>query len=131
MILQLQPDPTALPEKSLDLFYDLNKYLKDEDYSILCVRDVETEIMGFQRAAYLQDAVKGSNKHDDVIREINPLKPYLARIGNPEHVSKTEAYLLRDECLNDFKQLSVNKANYILRIIEKHSAERKRKRIRY
>ncbi|KMQ90893.1 coiled-coil domain-containing protein lobo-like protein [Lasius niger] len=142
------PDPTALPEKSLDLFYNLDKHLKDEDYSTLCVRDAETEIMGFlkrridensnpqlaislfdrNRIAEMGesgvDAVKGPNqRHDDVAREVDPLGPYLAQIGNPAYISKAEAYLLRDECLNNFKQLSIDKANYILRIIEKHAAE--------
>lgn len=49
--------------------------------------------------------------------------PYLARIGNPLYISKAEAYLLRDECLNDFKQTSVDKANRILRIIEERASE--------
>lgn len=43
----LQPDPTAPPEKNLDLFYDLDKHLKDEDRLIVYVRDAETEIMEF------------------------------------------------------------------------------------
>lgn len=42
-----QPDPTAPPEKNLELFYNLDKHLKDEDHFILCVRDAETEIMEF------------------------------------------------------------------------------------
>lgn len=57
------------------------------------------------------------------MREINELGPYLARIGNPAHISKTEAYLLRDDCLSDFKQVSIDKANRILRMIEKQAAE--------
>jgi len=43
----LQPDPTGLPKKNLDLFYDLDKHLKDEDYSISCIRDAEKEITTF------------------------------------------------------------------------------------
>lgn len=57
------------------------------------------------------------------MQEVDPLGPYLARIGNPAYISKAEAYLLRDDCLSDFKQLSIDKANYILRIIEKRAAE--------
>ncbi|KAM0725854.1 Dynein regulatory complex subunit 7 [Formica fusca] len=143
------PDPTAPPEKNLDLFYNLDKHLKDEDHSILCVRDAETEIMGFlkrridensnpQLAISLfdknrivettsadseMDAVKGPSQRDDVAQEIDPLGPYLARIGNPAYISKAEAYLLRDDCLNDFKQLSIDKASYILRVIEKRAVE--------
>ncbi|XP_070159520.1 dynein regulatory complex subunit 7 [Polyergus mexicanus] len=143
------PDPTAPPEKNLDLFYNLDKHLKDEDRSILCVRDAETEIMGFLKrridensnpqleislfdknrivettsAESEMDAIKGPSQRDDVAQEIDPLGPYLARIGNPAYISKAEAYLLRDDCLNDFKQLSIDKANYILRVIEKRAVE--------
>jgi len=57
------------------------------------------------------------------VQEMNELGPYLARIGNPAYISKTEAYLLRDDCLSDFKQVSIDKANRILRMIEKQAAE--------
>ncbi|EFN62109.1 Coiled-coil domain-containing protein 135 [Camponotus floridanus] len=143
------PDPTAPPEKNLDLFYNLDKHLKDEDQSIICVKDTETEIMEFLKRRSdenlnLQlsislfdrnqtvetistepriDAVKDPSQRDDIAQEIDPLGPYLARIGNPAYISKAEAYLIRDDCLSDFKQLSIDKANYILRIIEKRAAE--------
>jgi len=45
----LQPDPTAPPEKNLDLFYALDKHLKDEDRSILYIRDAEADIAAFLR----------------------------------------------------------------------------------
>ncbi|XP_072742511.1 dynein regulatory complex subunit 7 [Anoplolepis gracilipes] len=142
------PDPTAPPEKSLKLFYNLDKHLKDEDHSTLCIRDAEIEIMEFLKrridensnpqlaislfdrnrivetiAESRVDGVKGPSQRDDVAQEIDPLGPYLARIGNPVHISKAEAYLLRDDCLSDFKQLSIDKANSILRIIEKRASE--------
>lgn len=47
------------------------------------------------------------------------MAPYLARIGNPKQISKAQAYLLREDCLNDFKQSEVEKANLILRESEK------------
>lgn len=56
------------------------------------------------------------------MRELDPLGPYLARIGNPSHISRAEAYLLRDECLNDFKRLSIEKANRILFAIQERAA---------
>lgn len=43
-VIFLQPDPIAPSEKYLDLFYDFDKHLKDEDHVISCVRDTETEI---------------------------------------------------------------------------------------
>lgn len=45
----MQPDPNALPEKNLDLFYALDKHLKDEDRSILHIRDAEEDIAAFLR----------------------------------------------------------------------------------
>lgn len=65
--------------------------------------------------------MKGPSKRE--VQEIDELGPYLARIGNPTYISKTEAYLLRDDCLSDFKQVSIDKANRILRMIEKQVAE--------
>ncbi|XP_011352287.1 dynein regulatory complex subunit 7 [Ooceraea biroi] len=141
------PDPTAPPEKELDLFYDINKYLRDEDDAVSCIRGAETEVAAFikRRAdenSNLQltislfdenrivetiaelgvEPVKRPSKRDDEL-EINPLGPYLARIGNPAYISKAEAFLLRDDCLNDFKEWSVEKANRILRTIEERAAQ--------
>lgn len=45
----LQPDPTAPPEKNLDLFYALDKHLNDEDHCILHIRDAEADIVAFLR----------------------------------------------------------------------------------
>ncbi|TGZ56490.1 dynein regulatory complex subunit 7 [Temnothorax longispinosus] len=144
------PDPTAPPEKNLDLFYALDKHLKDEDHSVLHIRDAEADIVAFLRrradenlnpqftislfdgnrtaetAAELDTkAIRRPSKRE-VVQEINELGPYLARIGNPAYISKTEAYLLRDDCLSDFKQMSIDKANRILRMIEKQAAELER-----
>ncbi|XP_025988502.2 dynein regulatory complex subunit 7 [Solenopsis invicta] len=139
------PDPTAPSEKNLDLFYALDKHLKDEDQSTLIIRDAEADITAFLRkrvdenlnpqlivslfdenrivetTAELETKAKLSRR--EIIQEMNDLGPYLARIGNPTHISKTEAYLLRDDCLSDFKQGSIDKANRILRMIEKQTVE--------
>ncbi|XP_020282384.1 dynein regulatory complex subunit 7 isoform X2 [Pseudomyrmex gracilis] len=147
------PDPIAPSEKYLDLFYDFDKHLKDEDHVISCVRDTETEIAEYlkrrkEECINLQftislfdpnrSKIQATNElrpktamdtELDVAKEINPVEPYLARIGNPDYVSKAQAYLLRNECLNDFKQMSVNKANRILRLIEKRSAELKESQV--
>lgn len=45
----MQPDLTAPPEKNLNLFYALDKHLKDEDHSTLHIRDAETDIVAFLR----------------------------------------------------------------------------------
>jgi len=55
--------------------------------------------------------------------EVSPIGPFLARMGNPVHITTVQAYLLRDNCLNHFKQQSVDKANRIVRMIEERTAE--------
>ncbi|XP_012057467.1 PREDICTED: coiled-coil domain-containing protein lobo homolog [Atta cephalotes] len=142
------PDPNAPPEKNLDLFYALNKHLQDEDSSILQIRDVEEDIAAFLRRradenlnsqftvslfdknriaeTTIELDTKGIRRLDQrevKVQEMNDLGPYLARIGNPVHISKTEAYLLRDDCLSDFKQTAIDKANRILHMIEKQAME--------
>lgn len=74
------------------------------------------------RIIWFQKTKTQLNKRE-IVQEINELGPYLARIGNPVYISKTEAYILRDDCLSDFKQVSIDKANRILRMIEKQAVE--------
>ncbi|KAG5309089.1 DRC7 protein, partial [Pseudoatta argentina] len=140
------PDLNAPPEKNLDLFYALDKHLKDEERSILQIRDAEEDVAAFLRRRADENLnpltvslfdknriaettielnskrIKRLNQRE-IMQEMNDLEPYLARIGNPVHISKTEAYLLRDDCLSDFKQTSVDKANRILHMIDKQTME--------
>ncbi|KAL0118701.1 hypothetical protein PUN28_009396 [Cardiocondyla obscurior] len=144
------PDPTAPPEKNFDLFCALDKHLQDEDQSILHVKDAEADITKFLRRRTdenlnpqsrislfdrnriaetineldMKATIKPS-KHE-IMEKPDELGPYLARIGNPAYVSETEAHLLHDDCLTDFKNGSVDKANRILRAIEKQTAELKK-----
>jgi len=67
-------------------------------------------------------AKRPTRKIEDIV-ELNPLGPYLAKIGNPLHPTTIQQYLLQDNCLNYFKQQSVDKANRIVYMIEKHTAE--------
>ncbi|KYN37462.1 hypothetical protein ALC56_08175 [Trachymyrmex septentrionalis] len=142
------PDPNAPPEKTLDLFYALDKHLKDEDRSIFQIRNAEDDIAAFLRRRADENlnpqltvslfdknriaettieldtkGIRRPNHREVIMQEMNDLGPYLARIGNPEHISKTEAYLLRDDCLSEFKQTSIDKANRILHMIEKQATE--------
>lgn len=45
---------------------------------------------------------------------VDYMRPYLARLGNPKELSVQQAYLLRIQCLNDYKQVLVHRANKIL-----------------
>lgn len=51
------------------------------------------------------------------------LKPYLARIGDPQELSKVDANKLQYECLHDYKQLLIRRANKILHEFEERSQD--------
>lgn len=50
-----------------------------------------------------------------VEEEIDYLQPYLARLGNPDKLTKNQTVQVQQECLNDFKETLVNRANSICR----------------
>lgn len=51
--------------------------------------------------------------------ELDYLAPFLAQIGDPPHISKQEAYKLKEECLQDLKHRLIDKANLIQARFEK------------
>ena len=51
--------------------------------------------------------------------ELDYLAPFLAQIGDPAHISKQEAYKLKEECLQDLKHRLIDKANLIQARFEK------------
>lgn len=51
------------------------------------------------------------------------LAPFLAQIGDPSHLSRAEAYKLKEECLQDLKQRLIDRANLIQARFEKVGSE--------
>lgn len=51
--------------------------------------------------------------------ELDYLAPFLAQIGDPPHISRQEAYKLKEECLQDLKHRLIDKANLIQARFEK------------
>jgi hypothetical protein len=51
------------------------------------------------------------------------LAPFLAQIGDPGHLSRAEAYKLKEECLQDLKQRLIDRANLIQARFEKVGSE--------
>lgn len=45
--------------------------------------------------------------------QIDYLQPYLSKIGNPKSLGKYQQLQIRQECLNDFQQMMVKRANDI------------------
>ncbi|KAL2720671.1 dynein regulatory complex subunit 7-like isoform X1 [Vespula squamosa] len=141
IIQEYNSDIMSPPEKNLYLFYELEKLLKEEDQCISNIREAENEIASFIKrrtseclkpnlliSSFDRNRIDiGKSVKDvtsisslqDIRKSADYLAPYLARIGNPKQISKAQAYLLREDCLNDFKQSEVDKANLILHESEK------------
>lgn len=136
-------NPLNEPDKALDLLYELDTQLKEEDISISQVRAAEKEMFSFleiRKSEYLtpkllisiydklresESLIEALKKQSlkDITEEINYLKPYLARLGNPSELSEAEAYLIQYACVRDYKQLLIRRANKILHEFEKYSQE--------
>ena len=51
--------------------------------------------------------------------ELDYLAPFLAQIGDPEKLTRKQAYQLKEDCLADLKQRLIDKANLIQARFEK------------
>lgn len=51
--------------------------------------------------------------------DIDYLAPFLAQMGNPEKITRQQAYQLKEDCLGDLKKRLIDKANLIQARFEK------------
>ncbi|XP_078033983.1 dynein regulatory complex subunit 7 [Augochlora pura] len=137
-------NPSNEPEKTFELFCELDTQLKEEDQSIMAIRGAEVEMFNFLKIRedeYLSPkllvSIFSRTRDEESMSEImdwslvqtekssmvtvDYLKPFLARLGNPEELPKQEAQSLQLQCLNDYKQVLVRRANKILQKFEECS----------
>ncbi|XP_076235310.1 dynein regulatory complex subunit 7-like [Calliopsis andreniformis] len=141
-------NPLGEPDKGLELLNELDRQLKEEDESTSRVREAEEEVTTFLKTKdeecltpklliSIYDTLRESESRiellkiertreqsqRDITEIVDYLKPHLARIGNPSEVSKSYAYVLRHECIEDYKQLLIQRANKILHKFDELSQE--------
>ena len=51
--------------------------------------------------------------------ELDYLAPFLAQIGDPEKITRSQAFKLKEDCLSDLKHRLIDKANLIQARFEK------------
>lgn len=51
--------------------------------------------------------------------DIDYLAPFLAKMGNPDKVTRQQAFQLKEDCLSDLKKRLIDKANLIQARFEK------------
>ncbi|KAJ8674312.1 hypothetical protein QAD02_005574 [Eretmocerus hayati] len=149
MTQSYNPDPLAPPDNFDDLIVDLEKQLIDEEVSVSQIRKAETEVDEFitirkkefaspQLNVSLfdpirnQDSVKGyvaeeekkkAQMQREVEGDIDVLSPYLARLGNLKYLTINQASQIKNDCLNDFKNTMVNRANDMMSYFKSCSDE--------
>ncbi|XP_046490335.1 dynein regulatory complex subunit 7 isoform X1 [Neodiprion pinetum] len=151
------PDPMAPPEKSLMLYYELEKQLKEEEVCRTLIAIAEDEVKAFLKGRSFEYSLPSlsvslfdRNRNDEakagmfareeilraqskreVVKEMDYLGPYLASLGNPVYLSRTEALQVQEQCLTDFKQKLIDRANCILETFEKSKEELMQKQARH
>ncbi|KRT84369.1 hypothetical protein AMK59_1088 [Oryctes borbonicus] len=136
------------PPRQLNLFNLLEQQIKEEEESLKQVREIEDQVAEFVRLRDLERAVpklvvsifnreqnkeykKGmlereqqqkEHREREVEEETDFLSPYLAKLSN-KLISEAVAQKLRMDCLRDFKQLLLDRANDIQHQFEACTAE--------
>ncbi|XP_066249552.1 dynein regulatory complex subunit 7 [Euwallacea similis] len=131
-----QAEIGAKPPRQLQLYLLLQQQLKDEEEVIVSIRDFENQISDFLllrahemafsrldvnvynrehnqefRAGMLdQEEKQRICKEKEMEEKIDYLSPYLARTGNPSSLTFQEALDVRQACLEEFKEMLVNRA---------------------
>nr|XP_009860275.1 dynein regulatory complex subunit 7 [Ciona intestinalis] len=144
-----QVNPHGSPAKNLAIYENLLQLIQTEQKSIQAVRSSEEEVkeilMDRQKeelaselaiSVYDTERNEKAKKHrkelerlamEEKLRrqemEMDYLAPFLAQIGNPDKISKTQAFKLKEDCLADLKQRLIDKANLIQLRFEKETSE--------
>ncbi|CAG9833171.1 unnamed protein product [Diabrotica balteata] len=143
--------------RQLALFLMFEDQLKEEATVINNIRDVEAQISEFlltraremafskldvplfnkeQNAEYRQAMLDKEKlarvyKEKEVEEEIDYFAPYLARFGTLLRLTPKQAKESRDACLEEFKDLLVNRANNIQKTFEKMNERLQAKKLYY
>uniref|UniRef100_H2YT25 Coiled-coil domain-containing protein 135 n=1 Tax=Ciona savignyi TaxID=51511 RepID=H2YT25_CIOSA len=149
MTSTFQVNPHGAPSKNLSIYENLLMLIQTEQKSIQLVRVSEEEVrdilMDRQKeelaselaiSVYDTERNEKAKKHrkelerlamEEKLRrqemEMDYLAPFLAQIGNPDKINKSQAFKLKEDCLADLKQRLIDKANLIQLRFEKETSE--------
>nr|XP_023021195.1 dynein regulatory complex subunit 7-like [Leptinotarsa decemlineata] len=140
-----QAEVGAKPPRQLNLFILFEEQLKEEEKALNSIRDVEIQISEFlllrahemafnkldislfnkeQNVDFRSGMLEKEEQHrackeKEVEEETDYFAPYLAKLGYPEKLTYDQALDCKYACLNDFKNMLVERANYIQKTFEK------------
>lgn len=142
-----QVDPTSPMNKNVELYEMLLEMLKAEEKCRNEVRESEEEVREvlnertkeetaseLEISVYDTDRNEKAKKHrrelerlqlEERMRkqemDIDYLAPFLAQMGNPDKITRQQAYQLKEDCLGDLKKRLIDKANLIQARFEKET----------
>lgn len=90
---------------------------------ISCTLDVslynKEQSIDFRTSMLEREEQQRANKVKEIEEEIEYMTPYLARIGNSDHLSYEEALDVKYACLGDFKNVLLQRAINLQHFYEK------------
>ncbi|XP_051976220.1 dynein regulatory complex subunit 7 isoform X1 [Xyrauchen texanus] len=157
MVSGFQVDPSAKPIKTLQLYEMLMDLMREEENVLLRVKDLEKEVRSILSARELEESnielqisIYNTTRNEMAHRhmeemeriakekqqrqkenEMDPLAPLLARLGHLETLTRQTALQLKTDCLAEFKQQLINKANLLQSRFEKETEELQKKQLWY
>ncbi|XP_070577144.1 dynein regulatory complex subunit 7-like [Ptychodera flava] len=153
MTTTFQVDPHKPPPKNLVIYQMLVELIEGEETTVNSVRESEEEVreilsdrINEEAASELAISVYDTERNEKAKQhrkelerlqleekmrreemELDYLAPFLAQIGDPEKISKQQAYSLKEDCLADLKHRLIDKANLIQARFEKETSELQKK----
>ncbi|XP_077994789.1 dynein regulatory complex subunit 7-like [Glandiceps talaboti] len=153
MTTTFQVDNTSKTPKNLVIYQMLVHLIENEEGTINSVRECEEEVreilsdrINEEAASELSISVYDTERNEKAKQhrkelerlqleekmrreemELDYLAPFLAQIGDPEKISKQQAFTLKEDCLADLKQRLIDKANLIQARFEKETTELQKK----
>ncbi|XP_058807952.1 dynein regulatory complex subunit 7 [Phymastichus coffea] len=149
MLQNYQPDPMGPAEELDKLTDELEMHLNEEDASITDARHAESVVHEFlqlrlderlksalqisrfdpirnqenKEKILLEEEKRKEQSKKEIEAEIDLLSPYISQLGNVKYLTKKQALQVRSNCLDDFKESSIMKAERIMREFEKCNRE--------
>ncbi|KAK9884109.1 hypothetical protein WA026_005063 [Henosepilachna vigintioctopunctata] len=141
------------PPSNLELFLLFQDQLKDETKTIQQIRDLEDQVAEFLKLRNLEVACvklevglfnrehndqykqgmldkenqEKQHKAKETDQDVDYLQPYLEKLDDQTNISAEQAAALKEECLNDFKNMLLQRAQVIQRQFERANENLNRK----
>ncbi|XP_053487265.1 dynein regulatory complex subunit 7 isoform X3 [Ictalurus furcatus] len=147
MVSSFQVDPLAKPFPKLHLYQTLTALMKEEEKVLISIKDSEKEVRDIlegrdreesaimlkisiydmarnEKARLHMEQLKHLAQEKQLKKEcedVDILAPFLARLGDPEILTKQQAMQIHADCLDSKKQRLIDKANLIQARFEKET----------